>query len=110
MKAQNLSSRFCARQQLRDPSLVEVLVDTEITVKGTTIMELIPKRGAVLTSEMCWKALKHFTSPWACSFPRLDMDKLTGTGQLRVKDKKGRVLLKDQIDFDAVKNGLKAQP
>ncbi len=104
--SQDGSSRFVARPQQQDPSMVEILVDAEITVKGTSIMELAPKRGAVLRSDLCWKVMRHLTSPWACSFPREDLLKQDGAGHLRVKDKKGRVLLQDKIDFNSVKNAL----
>ena len=53
--------------------------------------------------------MRHASAPWACTFKRPDLRDLAGVGEIATLDKAERVILKDTVDFDALKNFMAGQ-
>ncbi len=74
------SSRYTARFMYNynenhfDESVFEVLVDAKETVREVGQIDLMTSNGDVVSSKTCWKAMRHITAPWACSFQKSDLD------------------------------------
>lgn len=77
----------------------EIWVDSAKTVEEVGSIELLSPQDSV-SSENCWKAMKHINAPWACEFPLKRLAGLTGRGSIVVKDRSGKLLLSEDVDFD----------
>lgn len=107
LKKENYSSRFIVRPHFKDAGLIDMAVDSKETVKETGQIDLVSGDGIVVSSSQCFKAMHHISAPWACSFKKEDLPELAGQGKIRVKDKSGRIILEDKIDFEALNNFIK---
>ncbi len=101
------SSKFRARRSLYQQGIIEILIDSEKTVKKVVSMSLLeePEKKAV-SSEYCSKAMRHITAPWACAFRETQIGTLSGKGQIRVLGESGELLLEDTVDLNSL-NSLK---
>lgn len=96
------SFRYSLRPHDNDDALMDIWVDAKETTEEVAEIRLIPANGEAVSSKTCWAAMRHITSPWACSFQKSEVQKLTGTGNIETYDHSQRMLLKDEIDFDAL--------
>ncbi len=102
-------SRYTARvkynynQNYFDESIIEILVDARETVGEVGRIDLMTSKGDVVSSKACWKAMKHITAPWVCSFEKSELENLSGIGQIKTFNKSERILLEEKVDFEALK-------
>ena len=94
------SSRFNAQPCIYSiQKRLSIWVDSKETVKEVGQMQLISSDKREVSSIKCWKALRHKTAPWACSFNIEKVKQLSGEGKIRVKNRSGKVLLEDDVDL-----------
>ena len=91
-----------------DATLVEVLVDAAETANEIGAIRLASQEHEARLQQ-CWKAMRHITAPWACTFKRTDIQTLRGTGTIQVVDRSNRTLLEEPADFDAMNAFLDSQ-
>lgn len=103
LKGEN-SSRFVARANFNDATMVDIWVDAKETVKDVGQIKLITEDGKEVSSGSCFQAMRHFTAPWACSFKETDLEELSGKGKLEVMNKTGVKILEASIDCEALKS------
>jgi len=103
----NNSSRFAACPHFKDVKLIDILVDSKETVKEVGQINLVSDNGIAVSSNVCWRAMRHVTAPWACSFQKEDLIKLTERGKIEVMDRAGNVIIEDKVDFKALNNFTK---
>ncbi len=87
------------------PSLISGWIREKRSEVGQ--MTLLADKEAAISSQSCWKAMKHITAPWACSFQKSNLESLTGTGKIQTSDKSGHLLLEHAIHFDPLGNFIK---
>ncbi|MBP9854928.1 MAG: hypothetical protein KBD53_08685 [Candidatus Omnitrophica bacterium] len=97
-------TKYTARFQYGDESLVEIVVDAEETVSDVGSMTLVSSENTSLSSQYCSKAMRHVSAPWACIFSKKDLENLRGKGKMIIIDSAQNQILEDTIDFDALRN------
>jgi len=99
-------SRFTARLHFKNKTIIDIMVDHKKTVGEVGRIDLISAEGAQISSEYCWKAMKHIQAPWACSFQKGEINEKRGVGRIKVFNRSNELLIEDAIDFDAINNQL----
>lgn len=96
------SHRFVARRggHARATATLEIRVDSRETVHEVGRMRLITADRQELSSIRCWKAMRHISAPWACSFQLEPIKQFSGRGRIIVTDRSGDRLMEDTIDLD----------
>lgn len=95
------SSRFIARPNIyNDENTIEIWVDSQETVKEVGQMRLLSSDGQEISSLQCWKAMKHITAPWACSYYNRDVGQLSGQGKIMVENRSRDILIEDVVNLD----------
>ena len=89
------SSRYTVRLHPSDKEAIDILVDAKETVREVGRMNLIAADKTTVSSETCWRSMRHASAPWACTFKRPDLRDLAGVGEIATLDKAERVILKD---------------
>jgi hypothetical protein len=79
---------------------IQLSVDTAETVGSIGSMTLMTPDGLSLSSQRCYKAQRHRSAPWACTWFYGELTSLAGDGRLRVSDRAGAPLLDAAVDLD----------
>ena len=121
LKDRDMSARFTIRPHydysridpetktgVVDESRLELRVDAEETVNELGSIILLSE-GHELHPEQCWKAMRHITAPWACTFQQGDIRALRGKGTIRILDRSGHALIEAPADYDAMNAFLAAK-
>lgn len=99
------SRRYVAQIDFYNDKYIIIKVDAESTVNDVGVMELKSESKRIQSSP-CGKAMRHVESPWACSFLKKEVQSFSGKGEVVTYNRKGVVLLTDEIDFDKLKYEL----
>jgi hypothetical protein len=96
------SSLFIARSNANnnDANTIEIWVDSQETVNEVGLIQLIYSDGQKISSAQCWKAMRHITAPWACSFHTKAVKQLKGEGKITVKNRSGDILIEHDVDLE----------
>ncbi|MCD4780948.1 MAG: hypothetical protein K8S27_10435 [Candidatus Omnitrophica bacterium] len=101
LKGKN-SSRFAARPHFKDETVIDIVVNDKKTVREVGGIDLISSEGVQISSEYCAKTMRHIEAPWACGFNKAKIQKMNGSGTMKVFNRSNKLLFKDEIDFDAI--------
>jgi hypothetical protein len=105
-RGKNYSSLFSAHPDLFAPggkAHFQIWVDSVKTFKGVRSMIIRQEGHNDIFSSYCYKAQKHITAPYACSFNKADFLSRSGMAVLVVIDREGRELLRNPIDIMRIK-------
>ncbi len=107
------SKRFTVNQHYGNNDLLDIYVDSKEVQFGVEKIELISKNALMISSNECWKAIRHITAPIACSFKKSVFKRLSEKGKIRVFNKTQNIIHEDEIDFTELNNflnGLNVDP
>lgn len=96
------SHRFLAQEHFKNDTMIDIWVDSKETVKEVGRMDLISSDKTKLSSNRCYKAMRHITAPWSCAFQKNKFQEISGEGTIHVFDRSNKLLIKNSINFDVI--------